>query len=604
MSKRKISVLIVFGAILVLLSVSPIFQSNAPFNYPVFAATNVTHHTFFSTYMGNQQWGYNIYLPPGYDTGSARYPVIYMLHGSGDDENRMVFMADYLHNAIINKQVPPTIMVFPNGGKDTFYCDYNVWPNSEGYNADSYIIKEFIPYIDNNYRTLNSRPYRVIQGFSMGGWGSLHFAFKYPNLFSRVCALSPGGRNVNAENNPYNLATTNADILRSSTKIRLVVGSIDSLKPGVDQMDSLLTSLKIAHEYEIVPNVAHNPEGIYSVSGLRDLQFLTAGFAQPTPSPTPTPTITPTPSPSPTPTPTPTITSTPTPVNLALNKPVTYSSQQTGNEASHINDGDIASRWSASPFPQWIRIDLGATYSINKTEVLPYSSRAYQYKIDVSTDGSNFTQVVDRTGNTNGSSLLTDSFNPINARYVRLTVTNCYNYTGTWISINEIHVFGGPPTITPTPSPTPTPTPTITPTPIPVNLALNKPVTYSNGQTGNEASHINDGDSASRWSASPFPQWVQTDLGTTYSITKTEVLPYLNRAYQYKIEVSTDGSNFTQVVDRTGNTDGSSLLTDNFNAVNARYVRLTVTGCYNYTGTWISINEFHVYGGLPIGPTP
>lgn len=164
----------------------------------------------------------------------------------------------------------------------------------------------------------------------------------------------------------------------------------------------------------------------------------------------------------PLPTPGPTATPTPGPANLALNKPVSFSSQQTGNEATHAVDGSTATRWSADTFPEWIQVDLGATYSINKTELAPYLDRAYQYKIEVSTDNVTFTQVVDRTANTQGGSLLTDTFTARNARFVKLTVTGVYNDTTTWASILEFRVFGGgataPPTSTPTPTPTPTPT--------------------------------------------------------------------------------------------------------------------------------------------------
>lgn len=298
--------------------------------------------------------------------------------------------------------------------------------------------------------------------------------------------------------------------------------------------------------------------------------------------------------------------------NLALNKPVIFSLQQTGNEAHYINDGDaVNTRWSASPYPQWVRIDLGAVYSINSTELVPLSNRAYQYLVEASIDGSSYTQVVNRTGNTTGGAVFTDNFSLINARYIRLTVTDCYNYTGTWISILEFRVLEAPlvptpsPTVTPTVTPTPnSPSPTISP--VSGNLALNKTVSCSSQQTGNEAVDMVDGDAVvSRWSASPYPQWARIDLGAVYSISRTELVPYSSRAYQYRIEVSTDGINYTQIVDRTSNTISGALLTDNFTSATARYVRLTVTGCYNYTGTWISIMEFRVYGQeITLSPTP
>ncbi len=151
--------------------------------------------------------------------------------------------------------------------------------------------------------------------------------------------------------------------------------------------------------------------------------------------------------------------------NLALNKPVTSSGEQVGNEASHAVDGDTTNWWSSQVFPQWISVDLGSTYSITKTEVVPYMDRAYQFKVEVSTDGTNYTQVVNRTGNTTGGALIADVFTPVNARYVRLTVTGCYNDTTIWASINEFGVFSGASSSTPTPIPVITPTPTPTPTP-------------------------------------------------------------------------------------------------------------------------------------------
>ncbi|MGE5548927.1 MAG: DNRLRE domain-containing protein, partial [Bacteroidota bacterium] len=179
-------------------------------------------------------------------------------------------------------------------------------------------------------------------------------------------------------------------------------------------------------------------------------------------TPTPTPTLTPTPTATPTPTP-----SSSPGVNLALNKPVTFSSQQAGNEASHAVDGDLATRWSADTYPEWIQVDLGATYTVNRTEVCPYLDRAYQFKVEVSTNGTSYTQVVDRLSNTTGGAVISDTFAAASARYVKLTVTGASGYTGTWTSINEFRVFnsGSLPSPTPTPTSTPTPTPSYTPTP-------------------------------------------------------------------------------------------------------------------------------------------
>lgn len=121
-----------------------------------------------------------------------------------------------------------------------------------------------------------------------------------------------------------------------------------------------------------------------------------------------------------------------------------------------------------------------------------------------------------------------------------------------------------------------------------------RPVTFTSQQTGNEARRVNDGDVTTRWSASKFPQTVTIDLGATYALTNAMVVPYLDRAYRYRIQFSTDKTHWRTVVDRTANKTKGTLL-DEFTAANARYVRLTVTGVYGVSTTWASIQEFAVY---------
>jgi hypothetical protein len=141
-----------------------------------------------------------------------------------------------------------------------------------------------------------------------------------------------------------------------------------------------------------------------------------------------------------------------TETNVALNKSVTYSNQQVGNEASHINDGNTTNRWSASPYPQWIQLDLGYTHTISKSELVPYNGRAYQYYVEVSVNGTEYTKLIDRTSNTTEGTIITDTFNPTPARYVKLTITDCYNYDGGWASISELRVFGHALVSSPTPT--------------------------------------------------------------------------------------------------------------------------------------------------------
>ncbi|WP_082026788.1 BNR-4 repeat-containing protein [Flammeovirga sp. OC4] len=115
-------------------------------------------------------------------------------------------------------------------------------------------------------------------------------------------------------------------------------------------------------------------------------------------------------------------------------------------------------------------------------------------------------------------------------------------------------------------------------------------------QVPNVAANLLDGDVSdnSRWSAQGFSKTVVIDLGSIQNITGTKMWTYLDRAYQYRIRVSNSPtSGFNTVVDRTGNTSTTQPLNDNFNA-SGRYVKLIVEGAHNYTGDWVSINEFEV----------
>ena len=101
-----------------------------------------------------------------------------------------------------------------------------------------------------------------------------------------------------------------------------------------------------------------------------------------------------------------------------------------------------------------------------------------------------------------------------------------------------------------------------------------------------------------RWSADGMPQWVIIDYGEVKSITGTRLFTYNNRAYKYKVEMSEDLTfNEPVVVNRLSNTDGSQPISDDFGAVSARYVKITVTGASGYSGDWVSLIEFEIEEG-------
>lgn len=135
----------------------------------------------------------------------------------------------------------------------------------------------------------------------------------------------------------------------------------------------------------------------------------------------------------------------PSSTNVALNKPATGSSQETGNVYANANDGNTSTRWAASgpSFPQHWRVDLGSNHSLTSAQIeWENTTTAYKYRIETSTDGNSWTTAVDKTNNSSQGNT-TDNFNVSSARYVRIV---CTGYSGTyaWASIREVRIFGTP----------------------------------------------------------------------------------------------------------------------------------------------------------------
>ena len=132
---------------------------------------------------------YTLYLPPDYATSQRRYPVLYLLHGYTGGETDWVQFGQANHTAdkaIAAGEIPPMIIVMPDGGNDWYANDY------QGKNRyEDMFIQELIPFIDATYRTRPKKEFRAIAGLSMGGYGSLHLAAKNTELFAAVAAFSP-----------------------------------------------------------------------------------------------------------------------------------------------------------------------------------------------------------------------------------------------------------------------------------------------------------------------------------------------------------------------------------------------------------------------------
>lgn len=130
-------------------------------------------------------------------------------------------------------------------------------------------------------------------------------------------------------------------------------------------------------------------------------------------------------------------------VNLAVGKPASASSEQSfeTNTAYNGNDDNPSTRWAAKDknSGHWWETDLGDVYTLTGSEITwEFDGKLYQYKIDVSSDHENWTTVLDKTGNDVLTQVQEESFEAENARYVRVTITDCE----TWPSFYEFKVFG------------------------------------------------------------------------------------------------------------------------------------------------------------------
>lgn len=131
---------------------------------------------------------YTIYLPPDYQISSRRYPVVYLLHGYTDNDTAWVQFGEVnrtADKAIAEGVIPPLIIVMPDGGVSWYINDYQ---NKVRY--EDFFFQEFIPYIDATYRTRPQKEFRGIAGLSMGGWGTLIYALRHPEMFAAAAAFS------------------------------------------------------------------------------------------------------------------------------------------------------------------------------------------------------------------------------------------------------------------------------------------------------------------------------------------------------------------------------------------------------------------------------
>jgi S-formylglutathione hydrolase FrmB len=223
---------------------------------------------------------YCVMLPSGYDTATAghsprRYPVLYFLHGLGDNEQTLFKGGgwDLIQDLRQKGQLSDFLVVTPEG-EGSFYIN-----SADGrVRYSDFFIREFIPFIESHYSIRHERSARAISGFSMGGYGALRVAFAHPELFSSVSAQSAAliaepphqaesgllgtvfGNPIDVhhwnENSPFILAKRNRTAIRTSgLSIYFNCGREDEfgLDRGAKELHRQLQAEGIQHEYHLYP---------------------------------------------------------------------------------------------------------------------------------------------------------------------------------------------------------------------------------------------------------------------------------------------------------------------------------------------------------------
>jgi enterochelin esterase-like enzyme len=269
---------------------------------PAVPAPRVTQG-FFDSRAGGVRVSYHVYLPAAYtQDAQRRFPVVYWLHGSGGGVAGIRRLSELVDNAIAAGQVQPFIVVFVNGLKNGMYVD---WKDGSA-PLETMIVRELVPHVDATYRTIATREGRLLDGFSMGGYGAARFGFKFPELFAHVSIMGAGPLQADLEGNaprkkmraadvleatyggdpayflqvsPRTLAAQNARAIAQSVRVRMVIGSRDETFANNQEFHELLNRVGIPHEWIVLDGVRHNALEVLAALGDRHWAFYRAAFA-------------------------------------------------------------------------------------------------------------------------------------------------------------------------------------------------------------------------------------------------------------------------------------------------------------------------------------
>lgn len=272
-------------------------------------APRVTFRTFDSATVGAKV-SYHAYVPAVHETSSQRLPVLYWLHATEGGVSAVRPLSRLFDEAIVAGRVPPMIVVFVNGLPRRLWAD-----SKDGASpVETVFIREVIPHVDRSFRTIAAREGRIVEGFSMGGYGAARLGFKHPQLFAGISILAGGPfdldlRGPRAQRNlrlreqllrevcgndleyfraisPWMLAEAAAPELRARrTVVRQAVGTLDDTHELNRQFRERMVELGIAHTWVELPGIGHDPRALIEALGEGNGSFYrqALGLAAPEP---------------------------------------------------------------------------------------------------------------------------------------------------------------------------------------------------------------------------------------------------------------------------------------------------------------------------------
>jgi enterochelin esterase family protein len=205
----------------------------------------------------------HVYTPPGYDSGKDQYPVLYLLHGGGDEDSgwstvgRASFILD---NLLADKKARPMLVVMPNGSLPRparlpeATSERTAAMNALQERFTNELLKEVVPYVEKHYRVRSGREHRALAGLSMGGGQTLRVVTTHSDQFAYVGVWSAGlGRGNAAEFEKRNEAFfKNAEKVNRSVKLfSISVGDKDFALAGSKALAQLLKKHGIKHELHL-----------------------------------------------------------------------------------------------------------------------------------------------------------------------------------------------------------------------------------------------------------------------------------------------------------------------------------------------------------------